>query len=184
MVVNNLEGIDMIVFDFDCTITSVSTCLMDTETDLSNYIQKHVFRRFVEFVLVNGIKVAIASYGRKQSIVDAMVSIFGVDTPFNYYNVITPQDVNKKWKECFMPPFGLNKNNMLQILSEAYDIEPRNILLLDDSHSNVRNALAAGFKALRTPSCNGFFEVARSFINKWIKEEHRQELIRELWMLF
>lgn len=129
-----------------------------------------------------GIEVAVASYGRKRVIDQVMKEIFrGYGNPFSDRNIITPSDVTPEWRECYNPPRGYAKHNMLAILSERYFIPRDSILLLDDSQQNVITARVYGFQALKTPTCQGFLLVAKSLIRKWFSDQLEGEvLIAEL----
>src|SRR5665648_139384 len=100
-----LGPVKLVVFDFDCTITSVHTCPNMTPEQLESMSLDRVvdvvkFRAFVDYLLRSNTNVAIASYGRKDLILSIMGQIFRDTNPFNALNVITPLDVSTRWAEC------------------------------------------------------------------------------------
>src|SRR5581483_5861184 len=78
-------------------------------------------------------------YGYK-SIILAVMKILGENNVFTEDNVITPKDIHPDWREGYEPPTGYNKNSMLNLLCKRYQCQPNNVLLLDDSWTNIINA--------------------------------------------
>jgi hypothetical protein len=165
---------DMLVFDFDCTITKFHTCsnhLTKTDAALPNALDMYIglenalrFKLLIDNARKLGIKVAIASYGKKDVILVLMNQIFGiVDNPFNADNIITPADISAKfgiqWLECHKQPLAHNKNNMLEILSERYDTPKDDILLVDDTGGNIETALGSDYGGIAVSRCKGFDSV-------------------------
>src|SRR5690625_676924 len=150
---NLLDNIDLYVFDFDCTITNYPLRGVDVQKDyITKYIDVDLFKAWVEYLNSNNIKVAVASYGRKSTILYLLQHILGPNI-FDEYNVITPKDMLSVngiyWKENFLPPrsTGLNKSHMLMELSNRYNISPSKIHLLDDNLDNIYHVKSKGFQA-------------------------------------
>lgn len=175
---------DMLVFDFDCTVTKFHTCgknaLNEQQANLPNALDNYVglenslrFKLLIENAKKLGMRVAIASYGRKNVILALMNQIFGiVDNPFSVENIITPADIAEKfgikWDECRKNPPMYNKNSMLDILSERYNIPKEEILLVDDTEGNVETALESDYGGIAVSKCKGF-DAVLSDLNKVIK---------------
>lgn len=186
-----LDETKLVVFDFDLTVTGYHTCgeePLSPEDILEMNMQSlladlDIFRNTVEYLLQHGKNVAIASYGRQDVILALMGRIFEnspYGNPFNDDNVITPKAVSKKygitWPECKGSPErsnkynrdDYNKNNMLDILSEKYQLPMDEILLIDDTKENVDRAKSVGYNAINIPQ-----QTTKGAVQKF-----RQELIR------
>ena len=176
----NLKSYDLIVFDFDCTVSKLHTCSNNitlTDALAPNAITRTIgdedaqnFENFVNDLKLIGKNVAIASYGTKSIILTLLSRIFGTDDQFDSANVITPIDVatiyGVKWKECHDPPpnRNFNKNSMLNILSNRYNIKPARIFLVDDTKENILNA-QAGYAGKIVPRCQGFGRVIETLLD-------------------
>jgi len=131
------------IFDFDRTITLDHTCRLALG-QTPCLADPNLFKCVIQHLRTDHY-VAIASYGRKQMILETMIRIFGEDNPFNNFNVITPSDISLSWPECQEPPFPHNKNSMIKLLRERFTpvIDPVwecDAILIDDSFMNVMNA--------------------------------------------
>lgn len=158
----------LIVFDFDNTITKVHSCLYPNflQAPLNAILADPIV--FVNLVILlrrSGRDVAIASYGRKSLILGTMNRLFDFyaeTSPFNEVNTVTPLDASKeygiRWPECYEPPKGFSKNNLLMILQSrtSFWIPNEEILLIDDSDTNCVNAIEAGYQA------TNIFQIDRS----------------------
>jgi hypothetical protein len=153
-----LENIQLVVWDFDCTITKQHTVSQQLSADLDLLMgDTDLFRQTIYGLLANGKKVAIASYGHKATILSLMNRVFPNNNPFTESNVITPVDVanayNVPWREGHEPPFNFNKNYMLQLLADKSQLSPSQVLLIDDSFKNVMLAKSAGYRTVLIRGC-------------------------------
>lgn len=146
----------LVVFDFDNTISQISTCRPQQlsvaevqQIPLQNIIDDPtLFRQFVSYIQSLDISVAIASFGDKEVILTILNRVYSQENnPFGLNNIITPQDISAKyninWSSCYEPPQGYSKNNMLELLAERFKIsqnERSKILLIDDSIKNYQEA--------------------------------------------
>lgn len=172
----DLTNYEVIVFDFDCTITKKHTCAKKgsgeltpdyaSELDgLDEYVGRLNAIRFKD--LVNSlqsaqVKVAIASYGSKPVITSMMRLIFG-SSKGNLIEVVTPGDIAKKnpgdrtWRDCHTPPQGYSKNDMLSLIKKRHNIlKSENILLIDDDSRNIEKAQFEGYSGYPVHPCIGF----------------------------
>lgn len=162
------DKIKLYVWDFDCTITGIHSCgneLLFTENvDLRRVIADlDLFKQVIKRLRELGKEVAIASYGRKEIILQTMKKIFGEENPFNESNVVTPQSITvtpgRRWLDCHFPPAGFDKNDMLQLLQKRYqDLKNDQIILFDDTPENVDRAISQGYLGIKIPKagCKGF----------------------------
>lgn len=174
-----LSSFDLIVFDFDNTISIISTCYPNQLTvdevfnrPLNQLVDDpQLFERFVRYLTNIGKSVAIASYGNKEVILTILSRIFGPTNPFNQNNVITPEDIERnypvKWPSCYNPPKGYNKNFMLDLLARKYNItDPSRIVLIDDSDANIQTANADNFSTVKVAGSSGIFNLIVSFFQE------------------
>lgn len=171
--------VQMVVFDFDCTISNVSLCSKKIDlrhvqnSDLEELIDVIPFRRFVDFLVSQGISVGIATYGKKALVLEIMNRIWNQNNPFTSNNVISPIDVSLQykvnWKECYFPPKGLNKNTMIQMLQR--NIPSNQIILIDDSEENIIHAREMNYQAVLVPKCAGFKKSLEALISYFILQQ-------------
>lgn len=127
-----LDGIKTIAFDVDGTIVFGNVC--------ESYRPSLFAFSLIRYLQYNGYLVDVASFGNKIVI----EKIFGgLDMSVSVY---TPQTAG--WGDCRQPPPGKSKNNLLALIAQATDSDPSEVLLVDDSLDNVRNAITGGYKAL------------------------------------
>ncbi len=163
--------IEMVVFDFDCTITAVHSCMSPAPSlnKLMTSTDKEAFKKLINKLLSNGIKPSIASYGRKAVILQLMGEIFSKNNPFTSSNVITPQDISRHWPECSNPPDvgKMNKNNMMDLLRKRFN--PTSMTLIDDDIQNVTRAIQAGYNAVQVSSCAGMTKIAPQIVDLFLQ---------------
>lgn len=153
----NLTSTRLWVWDFDCTITNINTCIPHGWSSVKSrdlIADPDYFKSTILEGIQSGRRVAIASFARKETILAAMDDLFGYHNPFNSNNVLTPKDVGAS--ECRGLSDG--KNSLLALLEQRYQIPRSEILLLDDTYSNVKMAREAGYQSLQIPSlgCHGY----------------------------
>lgn len=164
IVQNKFDDIKMVVWDFDNTITRYHTSVGDIIYNVNDVVKDNeLFVKTIDLLLDKKKQIAIASYGYKSVILLVMKSVFGHRNPFNEYNVITPQDIDSRWKEGYYPPLGFNKNNMLNLLAVRYQYQPNDIVLLDDSSQNIVNAKQSKFSTMHLP--NGYHRYISNDLN-------------------
>lgn len=162
-ITSSLKQIKLLVFDFDGTLTIQHTChrihrtiasqpnSLNTIIGFENAI---LFKEFIEYLLLNNKKVAIASYGIKTIILNQLNQIFGDDNPFNVSNIITPADIG--WREGCCPPAGYNKVIMLDHLAFKFSCSKSEVILIDDDIRNVNEARTQQYKSIHVPSLKGW----------------------------
>jgi len=92
--------------------------------------------------------ICIASYGYK-GIIHHVLEL--LDISKDIHMIITPSNIpieGKEWKEGSNPPPGYNKNNMLELIEKSNTLEKKDIILIDDSGDNIRNAISEGYKGI------------------------------------
>lgn len=146
----------LFVFDFDNTISQISTCMPKQlsvadvrDISLKSLIDDpDLFHQFVGYIQSLGIPIGIASFGNKEVIMEILNRVYyQANNPFNTNNIITPPDIAQKysinWPSCYEAPKGFSKNNMLELFAERFNIpqsDRRNIVLIDDSSRNFNAA--------------------------------------------
>uniref|UniRef100_A0A6C0J0X4 FCP1 homology domain-containing protein n=1 Tax=viral metagenome TaxID=1070528 RepID=A0A6C0J0X4_9ZZZZ len=172
------NGVKLMIFDFDCTITnfhlSSSVTLEEISSrPLSEFIEAPLFKAFVEYLLRRGIQVAIASYGKKDIILGLMNRVFS-NSIFDEDNVVTPRDIsmekNVKWSEGFNPSkrLLLNKNDMIQLLAHRLGLDLKEICLLDDTEEHIINARKLGCRAILVPKCEKFRQTLKTVLKHFL----------------
>lgn len=180
------DQIKLYVWDFDCTITQIHSCSHPGFEQIpvsQSVADERLFDQVIIDLQKYGKYVAIASYGKKEVILQTMEKLFGHHNPFNQENIITPADVStslstslpnslpnslstpkgRKWLECHHPPPKLNKVTMIKILQDRYqqmgkNFNNDNIVLIDDTSDNVHSARNDGYYGILIPKdgCQGF----------------------------
>jgi hypothetical protein len=184
------DGIKLMIFDFDCTITnfhlSSSVTLEDVSSrPVSEFIEAPLFTSFVRYLLARKIQVAIASYGKKEIILGLMNRVF-LDPTFDQNNVVTPRDISLaksiKWTEGCNPSkkLSVNKNDMIHLLARRLGLEKEGICLLDDTEEHIENARSFGYRAILVPKCEKFRETLRSVLRHFLVPGEIELFIREL----
>ena len=184
--------IKMVVFDFDCTLTNRHTSRASLDNIKALFNDEDLINMLIAHLVANDRIVAIASYGIKDVILAVMQDIFGTGrhNPFTEENVITPLDVSRQfgiqWLEFSEPPrgSGYNKNTMLKMLADRYNLKPDEIVLIDDSRTNVENARAGGYFGIFIPSCGGLTQSAYKQLREIVEGTSYKQLninFPELW---
>ena len=156
----------LIVFDFHLTLTSTA-----------NILDAALFKKFTQYLLKTGCRVAIASYGTRYEInnvlnrvfveANQIINVLPTARNIHPFTIVTPPDISEKWKECHKPPEGLGKVNMLIILSKRFGISPGQILLVDDQEKNYSEALMQGYHAVHIFQGAGIRGILEYFFGEW-----------------
>lgn len=155
---------ELLVFDFDCTITSVPVCvgnmrLISAESTLENIIADlDFFRSFVLEYRAAGGKVGIASYGEKTIILDIMNRIFPFEQVFSEKNVLTCSD--------FPGHSPVSKATMIKRMASQLHCRTQNLVLIDDNQDHVRDVEAAGYIGVFIPTWSWMFPLYCSGFNR------------------
>lgn len=185
--------VKLVVFDFDCTLTKKHSNRADIANIKALFTDRDLIEILIRHLRRTGRFVAIASYGYKDVILAAMDDIFGESSPFSESNVITPIDIANMydidWPEFSEPPVGspYNKNTMLKLLADDHDLEPDEVLLIDDSLQNVRNARNAGYLAIHIKACGNLTQSAYIQLAELVHDTPPRELntnFNTLWNEF
>lgn len=194
-----IDNIELYIWDFDYTITKVHSCndpFFERQTLDEIIADLDLFKNTIYHLLRMGKKVAIASYGNKDLILEIMVRVFDSSNPFTENNVVTPRDISKhygiRWSDCFQPPIVnssdqiYNKNIMIEYLIDIHlegeRIPSANVLLLDDTNENVVNAIGAGYRAIKIPK-SGYHRTLCNELSKITDKSSNQEF-QEVWTSF
>lgn len=182
--------IKLMIFDFDCTITNFHLSSSVTLEEIlshpiSEFIDAPLFKAFVEYLLKKGIQVAIASYGKKNIILNLMNRVFS-DSIFDEDNVVTPHDISLakgvKWSEGCNPnkKLLLNKNDMIQLLAHRLELDPKEICLLDDTEEHIVNARNLGCEAILAPKCEKFRQTLKAVLKHFLISSEVELFMQDL----
>jgi len=147
------------VWDFDDTLIDVDTYLKkdmnpqsilkrtDAELDIE-VPQWRYFQKLVEFLVMHGRYVGIASFGTYEIIQAYMQRIMGFNQQFfNKRNIIAPLLQQRDIYRFNMPP---NKNEYIYTLMRIYRVQDfKRVVLFDDNSSNIADAIAIGIVAIQ-----------------------------------
>ena len=132
-----LDGVKVVVFDFDGVITHGNSC----KTRKINVTS--IIKYLMPYLQQKGYIIAIASFAKRSTI---QMAISGINITIPDELIITPVDVG--WTECTQPPPDRSKNDMLKLIATRTDTLPEYITLLDDTLLNIENAVNAGYCAI------------------------------------
>jgi len=167
------------VWDFDDTLIDSTTYLKSDMNPAS--IRKRTtaqlniedpqwryFKRLVEFLVMHGRYVAIASFGTYEIIKAYMDRIFGFNQNFfNKQNLVAPCMENRNNRRFALPP---NKNEYIyQIMNVKRIQDFERVVLFDDLPSNIADAIGIGIIAIQiaTPR-NGDSDASKMFFGPWV----------------
>ena len=178
------------IFDFDCTITnfhlSSNSNLEDVSSrPLEEFIEASLFKSFVQYLQKRGIKVGVASYGKKELILTLLNRVLE-DSTFNQDNVVTPRDIalvkSVRWTDGCNPSkrLSLNKNDMLRLLAERLEVEEDQVCLLDDTEEHIQNARSSNYQAVLVPKCEKFTESLRALLKEFLSPVKIEAFIESL----
>lgn len=169
---------EMIVWDFDCTITRVPLCangiqIVPPQSSLDAIIADPVFfRESVMVYLQAGGKVAIASYSSKPLILQTMQRLFAPDPcPFTEVNVCTPNDL-PGGRDTKQGPRGGKKAMLDELVSRLHCVT-RAILLIDDNEDHVRDVIRGGYMGICVPTYPAIPPTCRGFTREMVQVLHQ-----------
>lgn len=155
---HEIYHIQVVVFDFDETITKIHSCSprrsyeelnqMPLEELVADWI---VFRNLVLCLKKLSMELAIASFGHKNIIKMVLDRIFtGYTNPFRDELIITPMSISKShnivWKEGYEAPNGYGKFTMISHIQKIVrSTKSSEIVLIDDSYRNCYEAMKHGY---------------------------------------
>jgi len=94
---NLLDNLKLITFDFDCTITNITSSPYINVENLLKSEDKKAFYNLIKDLIKKEKYLGIASYGYKEVILKTMEKVFTTQNPFNEQNVLTPLDIAIKY---------------------------------------------------------------------------------------
>jgi hypothetical protein len=122
----------------------------ELENDVPNY---KYFRYLIEYLLKNGRRVGIASFGTYSIIRAYMDRIFGFGQ--RYFNEINIHAVCKDIGSCEIRNNPINKNSYIQRLMRFYKIDNvKEVVFFDDMPSNIADASRLGVIPIQIESLN------------------------------
>eukprot|EP00670_Eutreptiella_braarudii_P016271 CAMPEP_0174328724 /NCGR_PEP_ID=MMETSP0810-20121108/15321_1 /TAXON_ID=73025 ORGANISM="Eutreptiella gymnastica-like, Strain CCMP1594" /NCGR_SAMPLE_ID=MMETSP0810 /ASSEMBLY_ACC=CAM_ASM_000659 /LENGTH=220 /DNA_ID=CAMNT_0015442893 /DNA_START=10 /DNA_END=672 /DNA_ORIENTATION=+ len=144
------KRVPAVIFDFDQCLMKIhmwatfrNTSLKQIQFPEEYFGDPEFLRWLIPALHDKGVKVAVATFGRQEVVLEAMRTLFGQDqTFFGTHNVSTPKD--------FGVPEGSSmgsKNNQLQALSKKFSIPLKDILFFDDDSHNIEEAKKIGVQA-------------------------------------
>ena len=171
------------VWDFDDTLIDTKTyldkdmspavILKRTDDELTKDIpQWKYFRRLVEYLVMNGRYVSIASFGTYEIIQAYMSRIMGFNQHFfTKKNIIAPCHSARNSYRFNLPP---NKNEYIYTLMRVYRVQDfKRVVLFDDKPSNIADAIAIGIIAIQIATiANGDKQFSNNLLfGPWVMSE-------------
>lgn len=147
-------GAAAVIFDVDATM--IPSSLMKAGYSPSNpLVQPSEFTiELIKWLVAHRIPIGIATYGKKDYVMEMLRGAFGDNNPFPDGAIKTPgtiSDPAKRWEEAYYPPFGVHgKTVMIKDILAFYklDAKPADVVFFDDNEKNVREVGADGFAAV------------------------------------
>ena len=154
-----LKNCKLWVWDFDDTLIDSTTYIKrdmspskirirtDAELDIE-VPQWRYFKRLVEFLVMHGRYVGIASFGTYEIIQAYLDRIMGFNQKyFNKNNIIAPTYSERGDRAFTLPP---HKNEYIYKLMQMYKVQDfKRVVLFDDMASNISEATAIGIVAIQ-----------------------------------
>ena len=175
------------VWDFDDTLIDTNTYLKknmspeailkrcDAELD-QEVPHWRYFRKLVEFLVMHGRYVGIASFGTYEIIQAYMKRIMGFNQQFfNKKNIIAPCIEVRDTFRFNIPP---NKNEYIYTLMQIYRVQDfKRVVLFDDKPSNIADAIAIGIVAIQIAApTNGDNPGGKMYFGPWIMEQFDKKI--------
>lgn len=175
------------VWDFDDTLINTSVYLKkdmspnailnrcDSSLD-EDIPQWRYFRKLVEFLVMHGRYVGIASFGTYEIIQAYMKRVMGFNQQFfTKKNIIAPELKDRDVYRFNVPP---NKNEYVYTLMQIYRVQDFNrVVLFDDKPSNISDAIAIGIVAVQIPTIgNGDKPGGQMLFGPWIMTEFDKKI--------
>ncbi|KAA0150847.1 hypothetical protein FNF29_04961 [Cafeteria roenbergensis] len=147
-----------VVFDFDLTVLRIHSFSARIEPDMiasraweKDFADLKAFEAVCKGLAARDVRVAIASFGRKDVITEYLKRVFGdeMDEIFPPEAICTPADVGSVDGHAL--PDG--KNTQIGVLMKSMGIadDPRRILFFDDDRANCSKAAAIGVLSFFCP---------------------------------
>ena len=182
-----LKNCKLWVWDFDDTIIDSTTyikCKMEpnairnrTDFELDDEVpQWKYFKRLIEFLVMHGKYIGIASFGTYEIIKAYMDRILGFNQKFfNKKNIIAPCRVDRDLRTFTVPP---NKNEYIYKLMQAYRVQDfKRVVLFDDLASNIADGIGVGIIAIQIPTPrNGDIDISKMFFGPWIMDSFDRKI--------
>lgn len=176
------------VWDFDDTLIDTTTYLKkdmspdailkrcDSELD-QEVPQWRYFRKLVEFLVMHGRYVGIASFGTYEIIQAYMKRIMGFNQQFfTKKNIIAPCMKARETYRFNIPP---NKNEYIYTLMRIYRVQDfKRVVLFDDKPSNVSDAIAIGIVGIQiaTPANGDNPNGGKMYFGPWIMDDFDKQI--------
>lgn len=175
------------VWDFDDTLIDSSIYLKknmtpdailkrcDDELDVE-IPQWRYFRKLVEFLVMHGRYVSIASFGTYEIIQAYMKRIMGFNQQFfTKNNIIAPCIQARDTFRFNIPP---NKNEYIYKLMQIYRVQDfKRVVLFDDKPSNIADAIAIGIVAVQIAAPgNGDNPRGNMYFGPWVMDEFDKKI--------
>eukprot|EP01001_Neometanema_parovale_P010079 NODE_6314_length_858_cov_134.548299_g6081_i0.p1 GENE.NODE_6314_length_858_cov_134.548299_g6081_i0~~NODE_6314_length_858_cov_134.548299_g6081_i0.p1 ORF type:complete len:218 (+),score=43.76 NODE_6314_length_858_cov_134.548299_g6081_i0:38-655(+) len=138
----------VVAFDFDRCLMNLhmwakyqNTPIEDVPIHTEFFGDPQFLQWLIPELTNNGVKVCIATFGRKAVVLKALRHLFGQDQQFfNEENVSSPADhgCNEGWNTLG------DKNTQLQSLSQKFGVPLSKFLFFDDDRENVKQASKIG----------------------------------------
>jgi hypothetical protein len=176
------------VWDFDDTLIDTATYLKkdmspdailkrcDAELD-QEIPQWRYFRKLVEFLVMHGRYVGIASFGTYEIIQAYMKRIMGFNQQFfTKKNIIAPCMKARETYRFNIPP---NKNEYIYTLMRIYRVQDfKRVVLFDDKPSNVSDAIAIGIVGIQiaTPANGDNPNGGKMYFGPWIMDDFDKQI--------
>jgi len=176
------------IWDFDDTLIDTATYLKkdmspdailkrcDAELD-QEVPQWQYFRKLVEFLVMHGRYVGIASFGTYEIIQAYMKRIMGFNQQFfTKKNIIAPCMKARETYRFNIPP---NKNEYIYTLMRIYRVQDfKRVVLFDDKPSNVSDAIAIGIVGIQiaTPANGDNPNGGKMYFGPWIMDDFDKQI--------
>jgi hypothetical protein len=171
------------IWDFDDTLIIIDTYLKKdmspsailkrSDTELDNEIpQWRYFRKLIEFLVMHGRYVGIASFGTYEIIQAYMKRIMGFNQQFfTKKNIIAPE---MKFRDVYRFNIPPNKNEYVYQLMRIYRVQDfKRVVLFDDKPSNIADAIAIGIVGIQiaTPSNGDKPNSGKMYFGPWVMQD-------------
>lgn len=138
--------------------------------------QWRYFRKLVEFLVMHGRYVSIASFGTYEIIQAYMKRIMGFNQQFfTKNNIIAPCIQARDTFRFNIPP---NKNEYIYKLMQIYRVQDfKRVVLFDDKPSNIADAIAIGIVAVQIAAPgNGDNPRGNMYFGPWVMDEFDKKI--------
>ncbi len=154
---NFIEQYDLYIFDFDMTILKIHSYAQNMTPSkvesmgwrklMDQFADPIFFRDLINYLVSNGKKVAIASFGKYPVIKAYLDRLFDKPDIFDSHNIITPTR-NIRPND--------DKNEYLVSLIRELNIDYKKVIFFDDDVNNVMKSRELGLTAVQIDPRNGF----------------------------